>query len=103
MEQRIAAWRHWVLEPRSPVGIGQLAVLEGRCVATAGAHLRRKQLDVAAVLGFEAELLTCEVPVAAVAGAGCLDVGGLAAGLPAAGDDDREVDGGALLAVTCWA
>ena len=37
--------------------------------------------------------------VGAVAGAGGLDVGGLLAGLPAAGEHDGALDGRALLAV----
>ena len=45
------------------------------------------------------ELVAGEEPLGAVAGAAGLDVGGLAAGLPAAGDDDGAVDGRALLAV----
>ena len=56
-------------------------------------------LDASLVLAFDAELLAGEVPLGALAGAACLDVGGLAAGLPAAGDDDGTLDGRALLAV----
>ena len=41
----------------------------------------------------------CEEPLGALAGAARLDVGGLLAGLPAAGHDDRALDGRALLAV----
>jgi hypothetical protein len=48
---------------------------------------------------FFAELVAGDVPVGAVAGARGLDVGGLFAGLPAAGDDDGALDGCALLAV----
>ena len=55
--------------------------------------------DAVGVLSFEAELVAGEVPVGAVAGAGGLDVGGLLAGLPAAGEDDGALDGRALLAV----
>ncbi len=51
------------------------------------------------VLSFDAELVACEEPVGAVACAGGLDVGGLLAGLPAAGEHDRALDGRALLAV----
>jgi hypothetical protein len=55
--------------------------------------------DAVGVLSFEAELVTCEVPVGAVACACGLYVGALLAGLPAAGEDDRALHGRALLAV----
>jgi len=55
--------------------------------------------DAVGVLSFLAELVACEVPVGAVAGACGLDVGALLAGLPAAGEDDGALDGRALLAV----
>jgi hypothetical protein len=55
--------------------------------------------DAVVVLSLLAELVACEVPVGAVAGAGGLDVGALLAGLPAAGEDDGVLDGGALLSV----
>ena len=55
--------------------------------------------DPLGVLSFVAELVAGEEPVGAVASAGGLDVGGLLAGLPAAGDDDGALDGRALLAV----
>jgi hypothetical protein len=50
-------------------------------------------------LAFLAELVPGEVPVGAVAGAGGLHVGGLLAGLPAAGEHDGAIDRRALLAV----
>ena len=46
-----------------------------------------------------AEVVAGDEPVGAVAGAGRLDVGGLLAGLPAAGEHDGALDGRALLPV----
>ena len=57
------------------------------------------RLDAVGVLFVVAELVAGDVPVGAVAGACGLDVGGLFAGLPAAGDNDGALDGRALLAV----
>ena len=56
-------------------------------------------VDAPLVLALEAELVAGEEPLGALAGAAGLDVGGLLAGLPAAGDDDGALDGRALLAV----
>ena len=55
--------------------------------------------DAVGVVSFLAEVLAGDVPVGAFAGAGCLDVGGLLARLPAAGHDERAGDGRALRAV----
>jgi hypothetical protein len=62
-------------------------------------HASGESCDALGVLAFFAELVAGEVPVGALAGAGGLDVGGLLAGLPAAGENDGAVDGCALLAV----
>ena len=63
------------------------------------AHALGQPRDPVGVLSFLAKLVAGEVPVGAVAGAGGLDVGGLLAGLPAAGEHDGTIDGRALLAV----
>ncbi len=55
--------------------------------------------DSPLVLALEAELVAGEEPLGALAGAAGLDVGGLLAGLPSAGHDDRALDCRALLAV----
>ena len=55
--------------------------------------------DSPLVLSFEAELVAGEEPLGALSGAAGLDVGGLLAGLPAAGHDDGALYGRALLAV----
>ena len=62
-------------------------------------HASGESRDAVGVVAFVAELVAREIPVGAVAGAGRLDVGGLLAGLPAAGEHDGAVDGRALLAV----
>jgi hypothetical protein len=62
-------------------------------------HLLGEMCDALSVLSFGAEVVACDEPVGALAGAGGLDVGGLLAGLPAAGEHDGALDGGALLAV----
>ncbi len=62
-------------------------------------HLPCEVCDPVGVVPFVAEFLAGDVPVGALAGARRLDIGGLLAGLPAAGDDDRAVDGRALLTV----
>jgi hypothetical protein len=51
------------------------------------------------VVPFHAEVVAGDEPVGALAGAGCLDVGGLLVGLPAAGHDQRARDGRTLGAV----
>ena len=55
--------------------------------------------DAVGVVSFGAEVVAVDEPVGALAGAGCLDVGGLLAGLPAAGDDEGAGDGRALRTV----
>lgn len=65
----------------------------------ASAHVLREPFDAVGVVAFGAEVLAGDVPIGALAGAGCLDVGGLLARLPTAGDDERAGDGGALRAV----
>lgn len=69
---------------------------EGRCLGSAVAHGVGEASDAGGVLSLVAELVAGEEPVGALAGAAGLDVGGLLAGLPAAGDDDGALDGGAL-------
>jgi hypothetical protein len=56
-------------------------------------------LDAVGVVPFDSEVLAIDEPAGALAGAGCLDVGGLLAGLPAAGHDEGAGDGRALGAV----
>ena len=51
------------------------------------------------VLSFGAEVVAGDEPVGAVPCARGLDVGGLLAGLPAAGENDGVLDGRALLTV----
>jgi hypothetical protein len=55
--------------------------------------------DSPLVLALEAELVASEEPLRALPGAAGLDVGGLLAGLPAAGHDHGALYGRALLAV----
>ena len=68
-------------------------------LGAAVAHLLGEARDSCGVLSFGAEVVACDVPVSAVACSGCLDVGGLLAGLPAAGEHDGALDGRALLTV----
>ena len=51
------------------------------------AHLLGETRNERGVLPFGAEVVAGDEPVGALASAGGLDVGGLLAGLPAAGDD----------------
>jgi hypothetical protein len=74
--------------------VGQLGVRE-RWGLTA-AHAFGKSSDAVGVLPFDSQLLAGNEPVSSFAGAGGLDVGGLLAGLPSAGDDKGAVDGRAL-------
>ncbi len=67
-------------------------------MGSAAAHGVGEASDARGVV-FVAELVAGEEPVGAFAGAAGLDVGGLLAGLPAAGDDDGALHCGALLAV----
>lgn len=62
-------------------------------------HAYGETCDSAGVLSFFSELIAGEIPVGAVAGSGGLDVGGLLACLPTAGEHDGAVYGRALLAV----
>jgi hypothetical protein len=62
-------------------------------------HVLGEALDAVGVLSVGAEVLAGDEPCRALAGAGCLDVGGLLPGLPSAGDYERAGDGGALGAV----
>ncbi len=72
---------------------------EGGCLRAALAHLVGELRDASLVLAIGAELVAGEEPLGGLAGAAGLDVGGLLAGLPAAGEHDGALDGGALLAV----
>jgi hypothetical protein len=72
---------------------------DGWSVRSAVSHVLGETGDSVGVLAFFAELVTAEVPVGAVAGAGSLDVGRLLAGLSAAGKHDGTIDGRALLTV----
>jgi hypothetical protein len=68
-------------------------------LGVAAAHVLGESLDAVGVVAFCSEVFAVDEPGCALAGAGCLDVGGLLAGLPAAGDDERAGDGCTLLAV----
>ena len=72
---------------------------ERRGLRVAAAHVLGEPLDAVGVVPFDAEILARDEPGRSLAGAGCLDVGGLLAGLPAAGDDQGVGDGRALGAV----
>ena len=62
-------------------------------------HALGEAVDALGVLSLFADLLAGDVPVGAVAGTGRLDVGGLLACLPTAGEHDGAIDGRALLTV----
>ena len=62
-------------------------------------HFLGKACDALGVLSFLAEVVASDEPCGAVACSGGLNVGGLLAGLPAAGEHDGAIDGRALLAV----
>ena len=76
-----------------------MGVREGWGLGVAAAHVGCESLDAVGVVAFCSEVFAVDEPGCALAGAGCLDVGGLLAGLPAAGDDERAGDGRALGAV----
>src|SRR5579875_304199 len=97
--QPASAWGDRSLEARPVLGIGQLWVGQGRCLRVAAAHVLSEPFDAAGVGAFDAEVVAGDVPVGALAGARRLDVGGLLARLPAAGDDERAGHGRALRAV----
>jgi hypothetical protein len=59
------------------------------------AHELGEALDAVGVLAVLAELVAVDEPGGGAARAGGLDVGGLAACLPTAGDDEGVLDGGA--------
>ena len=69
------------------------------CALRLSRHLLGEARDPLGVLSFVAEVVARDEPVGAVARARGLDVGGLLAGLPAAGEHDGALDGRALLAV----
>lgn len=71
----------------------------GWCVCSALGHAFDEAGGGGEVLVVGVEVLAGDVPVGALAGAACLDVCGLFAGLPSADEDDGALDGGALLAV----
>jgi hypothetical protein len=87
------------VEVRAVIAVCQLGVRERWCLRVAAAHVLGETPDAVGVVSFHAEVLAGDEPVGALAGTGCLDVGGLLAGLPAAGDDERAGDGRALGAV----
>jgi hypothetical protein len=68
-------------------------------LGVAAAHVLGEALDAVGVVSFGSEVFAVDVPVGALAGAGCLDVGGLLARLPAAGDDKCVGYGRALRTV----
>ena len=72
---------------------------ERGCLRAAVAHLLGEAPDASGVLPFGAEVVAGDEPVGAVACACGLDIGGLLAGLSAAGEYDGALDGRALLAV----
>src|SRR5450759_4976093 len=94
-----AAGRDRVAEARPVVAVGQLGVRERWGLGVAAAHVRREAADAVSVVPFDAESFARDEPVGALAGAGRLDIGGLLAGLPAAGEHNGAIDGRPLLAV----
>jgi hypothetical protein len=75
-----------------------------RCASEGGLraavfHAFCEAADSCGVVSLVDEVFAGDEPVGVFAGAGRLDVGGLLAGLPAAGDDERAGDGRALGAV----
>src|ERR1700691_296220 len=82
-----------------PAGVEALRMRERWGVRATVGHLPSESCDAVGVLPFVAEVVACDEPVGAMAGPGRLDVGGLLAGLPAAGEHDGTLDGRALLAV----
>src|ERR1700730_13668750 len=89
--QRVVGW--------IPVGGVWLLVGDRRCLPAAVAPSLGEAWGALGVVSVLVEVVVGEVPVGALAGAGRLDVGGLFAGLPAAGENDGALDGRALLAV----
>jgi hypothetical protein len=75
------------------------SVDDGWSVRSAVSYVLGETGDSVGVLALFAELVAAEIPVGAVAGAGSLNVGALATGLPAAGEHDSAVYGCALLTV----
>ena len=65
----------------------------------AAAHVLGEAFDPVGVVAAGAEVVAVDVPVGALAGTGCLDVGRLLACLPAAGDNEGAGDGRTLRAV----
>ena len=84
---------------REPVAVGHLSMCERRRLRAALAHHAGESDDAPVILAVGAELVAREEPLGPVTRTGRLDVGGLLARLPAARDDHRALDGGALLAV----
>src|ERR1700685_480810 len=76
-----------------------LRVRERWRLSMAVGHFPGETHDPSGVLYFVAEVVACDEPVGSVACSACLDVGGLLAGLPAAGEHDGALDGRALLTV----
>ncbi len=81
------------------IRVGYLGVHERGCLSATVGHPLRQTCDPPGVLSFLAKIFACYEPSGAVPGPGGLDAGGLLAGLPAAGEYDGALDGGALLAV----
>jgi len=86
--QAAAARREGRLEAPSPIWLGKLGVPERWCVGSAVSHLAGEAPDSPLVLALDAELPAGEIPLGALSGAAGLDVGGLLACLPSAGDND---------------
>jgi hypothetical protein len=59
------------------VAVCQLGVRERWCLRVAPADVLSEPSDAVVVVAFDAEVLAGDVPVGALAGAGCLDVSAL--------------------------
>jgi hypothetical protein len=68
------------------------SVDDGWSVRSAVSHVLGETGDSDGVLSFFAELVAGEVPVGAMTGTACLNVGRLLACLPAAGEHDRTIE-----------
>jgi len=79
--------------------VGRKWGVDGGFVVVGVGHALGEAVEAVGVGAVVAELFAVDVPVGGLSGAGGQDVGGLRVGLPAAGDRDGVLDGGALDAV----
>ena len=77
---------------RLPAALGSFQVREGWGTRAAVGHLLGKPGEPCGVLSFLAKVVASNEPRGAVACSGGLDVGGLLAGLPSAGEHDGALD-----------